>query len=129
MQFGVVQFKYHMGLMDDRGVDLSETIIKPLNAWMIIGTHGGNQINGFAGRALRAYQFIVFMGRCAEFQMGQEQMLIEIARGHGMLGVVLVKKRFPLFYCKSIACFRCSQYLLLGGIRPLRTLNQPNRKC
>ena len=90
MQFGGIKVKYHMGLMDDRGVDLSETIVDPLHTGVIIGAHGGDQIHGLAGRSLRADQFIVFTGRRAEFQMGQEQMLIEIACGHGVLGIALV---------------------------------------
>ena len=111
-QFCIIKVKYHVGLVDDRGVDLSETIVDPRGAGVIVGAHGGDQINGLAGRGLRADQFIVFMGRRAEFQMGQEQMLIEIARGHGVLGVVPVKKRFPLLNCTGIARFRCGQYLL-----------------
>jgi len=79
MQFAGIKVKYHMGLMDDRGVDLSETIIHPLNAGIIIGTHGGDQINGITGAGLRADQFIVFMVGVPNFQMSQEQMLIEIA--------------------------------------------------
>ena len=88
--FGVIKIKYHMCLMDNRGVDFSEAIVDTGNTGVIIGAHSGDHINRFAGRGLRAEQLIEFISLRAKFNVGQKQMLIEIARGHDVLGVVEV---------------------------------------
>jgi len=127
LEFCVIEVKDHMGLMDDGGVDLPETIVNPFDTGVVIGTHGGNQINRFAGRRLRAEHFIVFVRGRSKFNMGQKQMFIEVARGHAVLGVIQVQKCFPLFDGQGIGGFRYGKRLLLGGVRPFRAGNQPAR--
>jgi hypothetical protein len=44
IQFGGIEVEYHVGFMDDRGVDLSEPVIESRNTGVIIGSDGGDQV-------------------------------------------------------------------------------------
>jgi len=57
--------------------------------------------------------------------MSEEEVLVQVARRHGVLGIVAVKKCLPLYDGLSIGRLRRREQFLSGGIWSFGTLDEP----
>jgi hypothetical protein len=119
----------HVGLVDDRRMDLPEAVVDGRRARIVVGAHGRDDLDRSTRRRLRADELEeVVAVRLREADVGQEEMLVEVAGREGVLRVGAVQEGLPL---RDLARFRRGRRLegaLLGRARAGRTAGQPGRE-
>jgi hypothetical protein len=106
-------------------VDLPEAIIDGRYTGVVVRTDGCHEVDRRPGRSPGADKLEEFVRGGAEFYVRKEQMLVEVAGRHRVLGIVLVEESLPLPDFRDILRLRRLQDALLGGSRSLRPLVQP----
>jgi hypothetical protein len=93
----VVELDHHMGLVDDRRVDLPEAVEEPVGPGVVVGSPGRDDGDALAGWGRGAHQLVeLSRPQRAEVQVREEEVLVEVARGERVLGVIAVEEAFPL---------------------------------